>query len=393
MMPSVGGDCHPRMHGPRSAFGRSGDAEWHPCYSLPPMARIRLVVALFGFASAVAQGPVEPAFATGDLATLDCRLVAIQAVEDGVQRLTVEVHNRGTVAAEPLAFRIELPQKKPQPPAVATFVRAQLPHAARHGRPAPAGGKQTYVLSTWLAGKKGQLSVHVTAAAFGSDLAVPKPAIAFGKPEQVQRESMAGTFPVTKVTVTNPLPREVDVLVLVTYEQPKDVIELVGLRLPAQGTRDVVIATRPGNEVFLDPLMEMPGCAIKAVAFEVVDWCLVGAVPKDAGVALLREAYEGWYRWPEAEATVAGDFTFRERSRRGAGEDGFEDFVVKGRFTLRRTARCRSRWSRARAPTRRSCCATRWPTSAGPTSHELGQRNRLVQVAANASRSSAPAGT
>lgn len=46
MMPSVGRDCHPRMHGPRAAFGRSGDAERHPRYSRSPMACIRLVVAV-----------------------------------------------------------------------------------------------------------------------------------------------------------------------------------------------------------------------------------------------------------------------------------------------------------------------------------------------------------
>lgn len=283
---------------------------------------------------ALAQAPGEPVFTTGDLTKLSCRVVATKPVDGNRQLLTVEVHNQGATAAEPLEFRIELPQKKPAPPLQETFARAQLPHVARHGRPTPAGGKLTYLVSTAMPGKKGQFTVSVAGASFFTGDAVPKPDLAFGKPEQVQRTSLAGTFPVTQVALQNPFAADLDVLMLVHYEQPQDLVELVGVRLAANARRDLLIATRPGRDVFLDPLMEDPGTAVKATSFQVVDWCLVGTASPDAAIGGLREAYQAWYRWPEADAAVAGDFTFRERRRIHGVEDRYEDFLVEGRFTL-----------------------------------------------------------
>ena len=223
------------------------------CATSHTMAWLRLVASLLWGASALAQVPAGPAFEAGDPAALTCRVVAQKPAEDGRLLLTVEVNNRSSLAAEPLVFELEQPQGKGQPPQVETFARAQLPHVARYGRPAPAGGKQTYLVPVGPA-KKGTWSARVTAASFGRDLAVAEPAFRFGKPEQVQRTSLAGTFPVTQVAIGNPLPCDVDVLMHVTYQQPKDCVELVGVRLPAGATLAVVIATRPGREVFLDPL-------------------------------------------------------------------------------------------------------------------------------------------
>ena len=301
------------------------------------MARLRVAALLLWGSSALAhapaQSPAGPVFEAGDPAVLTCRVVAQKPGEDGKLLLTVEVHNRGPVAAEPLVFELEQPQGKGQPPRVETFARAQLPHAARHGRPAPAGGKQSYLVPV-VAAKKGTWSARVTAASFGRDLAVAEPAFRFGKPEQVQRTSLAGTFPVTQVAIGNPLACDVDVLMQVTFQQPKDCVELVGVRLPAGSTLAVVIATRPGREVFLDPLMESPGCAIRATAFDVVDWCLCGTAAADAGSTLLRDAYEAWYRWPGAPGAVAGDFAYRVRQKQAGNADGYDDLVVRGRFTL-----------------------------------------------------------
>lgn len=282
---------------------------------------------------ALAQAPSEPAFTAGDLTKLSCRVVTAKPIDGNRQLLTVEVYNQGATAVEPLEFRIELPQKKPAAPLQESFARAQLPHVARHGRPTSAGGKMTYLLPTALPGKKGQFAVSVTAASFFTGVAVPKPDLAFGKPEQVQRTSLAGTFPVTQVALQNPFAADLDVLMLVHYEQPQDLDELVGVRLSAGQRRDLVIATRPGRDTFLDPLMEAPGSAVKVTSFQVVDWCLVGSAKPDAAIGALREAYQAWYRWPEADAAVAGDFTLRER-RRVHGTDRFEDFLVEGRFTL-----------------------------------------------------------
>lgn len=294
---------------------------------------LRLATVLLAAAPVCAQAP-EPKFVAGDLAALDSRVVAARQIDGVMQLLTVEVGNKGTVAAEPLQFRIELPAKKSEPPQVATFARALLPHAARFGRPVPAAGKATYFVPTALPGKKGQFTVQVTAASFVDGGSVPKPAVVVGQPDQVQRTSLAGTFPVTKVAMTNPVDATLDVLMLVTFEQPKDRVDLVGVRLDARATRDVVFATLPGVAAYLDPTMELPGCAMKATAFEIVDWCLVGAVPVDAGANVLRDAYEAWYRWPEADTAVAGDFVFRERQARFGQPGTFDDFLIKGRFAV-----------------------------------------------------------
>lgn len=307
----------------------------------------RPFVAILLFASAVlpfanqalAQAPAAPTFVDGDPATLACRIVGSKLCDFGVQQLTIEVRNPGPVAAEPLAFELTLPGKKGEPTPTETFTRAQFPHFARFGRPVPAGGKLSYQVLTALPAKKGQLGVRVTAASFGEGGTLPRPPIEFGKPEQVQRESMAGTFPVTQVAMKNPLPHAIDVLLQVRFEQPKDVTELVGVRLPPNGTLPVLLATRPGKAAWIDPLASAPGSEVKAVAFEVVDWCAVGDDPGDAQIAALRTAWDAWYRWPEADVTCAGDYAFRLRRLQLNSTDRYDEFFVRGRFTVDRNGK------------------------------------------------------
>lgn len=245
-----------------------------------PSRRTVLLAALLLAGAVRAQGPAGPSFVAGDLAALEARVVDCKAIDASFQRLVVEVQSRGAVEAEPLEFRIELPARKGEPPVVETFSRVQLPAVARYGRPVPAGGKQTYQVSTALPGKKGQFRVVVTAASFGSGLAVGKPDLRIGEPVQVQRTSLAGTFPVTQVTLHNPFDREVDVMLSVTLKQPVDSVELYGVRLPAGRPLDWVLCSRPGNRPYVDQ-EGGPACVMKAVGFQVVDWCVVGA-PRQA---------------------------------------------------------------------------------------------------------------
>lgn len=288
---------------------------------------------------ALAQSPAEPTFHDGDPATLACRVVASTPCDFGLQQLTLEVRNPGPIAAEPLTFELTAPGKKPEPPQVEICQRARFPYFARFGRPVPAGGKQTYQVVTALATKKGSIAVRVTAASFVDGGILPKPEIGFGAPEQVQRESMAGTFPITQVRMQNPLPYEVDLLLQVQFQQPKDVRELVGVRLPANGGLDVLFASRPGRAVWIDPLASAPGGEVKAVAFEIVDWCAVGNASGEAQIAALREAWEAWYRWPEKDFACAGDFALRERRLQLNTTDRYDEFVVRGRFTVDRSGK------------------------------------------------------
>lgn len=296
--------------------------------TLPSVIVLSMLLAL------PAQDPTAPRFVTGDAAALVCRAVGSKAGADRLQLLTVEVSNPGPVAAEPLVFELRAPGKKGEAPPAEVFERARLPHFARHGRPVPAGGKQSYPVPTWSGAKPAAIRVQVTGASFVERGELSRPRIEFGTPQQVQRESLVGTFPVTQVTLRNPLVQELDVLLLVKFEQPKDCTELVGVRLPASGAVDVLLATRPGRTVWVDPLMQAPASAVKATTFEVVDWCAVGTAPGEEAIQALREAYEAWYRWPEADLELAGDFGFQERRLKINTTDQYEDLRVGGRFTV-----------------------------------------------------------
>jgi hypothetical protein len=290
---------------------------------------IRLFAPLAVATALAAQAP-EPTFTRGNLADLTCRIADARAVDEWTQVLTIEVSNRGTAAAEPLEFRVEARGKKGEP-LVEGFARAQLPRVHRHGRPTPASGKQTYQVPTALVAKKAQLTVTVVDASFGSELAVAAPDLRIGAPTQVQSRSLAGEFPVTKVALHNPFARDLDVLLSVTLQQPKDSVEIYGVRLPANGMLDWTIAQRPGARPFVD-MTGGPACAMKATKVEVVDWCLVAPCPPELGAELLQPAYDAWYRWPSAPNAFDGAFTFHERRQQPNTTNDYEDESLQGRF-------------------------------------------------------------
>jgi hypothetical protein len=299
-----------------------------------PVNSIQRAVVLFCLCVAPgAQQPVEPKFVEGQLSTLSCRVVDQKATQEAVQILTVEVQNRGSADAEPLEFRIEMAGKKSEPRRVETFARVQLPRIARHGRPTPAGGKQTYLVSTALPGKRGALTVQVASASWCENGRREVPDLQIGTPEQVQRTSFVGTFPVTQVALHNPFAQDLDVLMLVTLKQPIDCTELMGARIPANGNLAWLVMSRAGNRPYLDQTGG-PAVPVKATEFRVVDWSLVGSPPADYGAKLLRPAYEAWYRWPEQAPQAAGDFVYRERIAKADAPGQYEDFLIKGRFTL-----------------------------------------------------------
>jgi hypothetical protein len=188
--------------------------------------------------AALATGPlaaqVVPAFADGDVAQLRCRVVDVDGKNDHLCWLVVEVENGGDVGAEPLTFRITLaPKKRRDPPQTEVFERVSLPRLGRFGRPAPAGGKQRYWLATSLVGDRRKYDVEVTAASWHRGEIVAEPEFVAGKLEQVQMESLAGRFSVTRVPLKNPFVHDVDALFLVTMTQPSDDVHLIGVRLGA----------------------------------------------------------------------------------------------------------------------------------------------------------------
>lgn len=294
---------------------------------------LALPIALFAAVAPAQIAVQDPVFTTGSTDQLDCRVLEVRPVDGVTQLLTVEVKNRGAAAAEPIEFRIELKERKVQPPRSELYRRVQLPLVQRFGRPAPAGGKQTYVLATNLPGKKAQYAVSVTTACWCDGGVVAQPDLHVSEPEQVQRTSLVGTFPVTRVELQNPFDREVDVRLLVTLAQPTDCVEVMGLRLPAGGRESWVISTRVGAQPFVESDIP-PGGAVKATRFEVVDWSLVAPCAKDSGATLLRPAYEAWYRWPDAALEVSGRFRFHEHRLKLNSSTEYNDFEVTGRFTL-----------------------------------------------------------
>ncbi len=331
-------------------------------------------------ASSVAQAP-EPQFVAGDVAALTCRVLDARALEAPFQVLTIEVANRGAVAAEPLTFRLELPAKKGEPQPTETFVRVQLPLVNRYGRPAPAGGKQTYQVPTALPGKKAQVTVRVVDASFYDGGVVSRPDLRIGAPVQVQGKSLAGDFPVTQVKLHNPFDRDVDVLLAVTLQQPRDAVEVYGLRLPANGAVDWMIAQRLGNRPFQD-MSGGPGCAVKATKFDVIDWSLVAPSSDTAGTDLLRGPYEAWYRWPESGLTLGGSFVYRERRQKAGSQTDYEDFEVRGRFTVAGDHQLTIDQEGDKANPRMAVTAA-LETVRRPDFTELAKTNRLVALSSD----------
>ncbi|HEB53796.1 MAG TPA: hypothetical protein ENI87_11140 [bacterium] len=296
----------------------------------------------------VAQAGQEPSFVDGDVDALSCRVVKRADVDEGVALLTVRVDNRGAVDAEPLAFRITWRDRKTKQSVAQVFERARLPHVCRYGRPVPAHGRQSYVLRAVGLPRRVRPDVTVAVATFHENGQVPRFDLAPSKIESVQRSSLVGTFPVSQVKLHNPLPRAVEVLLRVTMVQPRDGHELFGVRLPAGETVTWTIASAPGaGSVFVDPETP-PGCAMKATAIELIDWCLVGSPDAGAGAAMLREPYERWYRWPAGTGTLAGTFRYRGRRKQAAGvkssataNPGYDEFHATGRFSVVRGGRVR----------------------------------------------------
>ncbi|MCA8976841.1 MAG: hypothetical protein KDC98_19115 [Planctomycetes bacterium] len=248
-------------------------------------------------------------------------------------------------STEPLAFELQWQEGRTRAAHVETLLRARLPHVARYGNPTPAGGRQRYLLRAGSVPKRARPTVAVTAATFHRGGAVERPALGIGRIEQVQATSLVGTFPVSQVPLHNPLDRDVEVLLRVRLQQPRDCTALYGVRLPARGDVDFRITTRPSvNELFLDADIP-PGCAMKASAVELVDWCLVGAGDPAAGALLLRPAYAAWYRWPDESASVRGAFSYRARRQKPVGPqgavEGYDDFAAIGRFSLGRDGKVR----------------------------------------------------
>jgi hypothetical protein len=294
------------------------------------LARLFAVACLAG--SAFAQG-AEPEFVAGELTDLACSVSRVGGTSEYAAWLVVEVRNRGAAAAEPLAFRIELPAAQRGAPArVETFQRTLQPRTRRFGRPVPAGAAESYWISTSLLGKRGQYRVTVEAACWHRGSRVEAPALVSGVPEQVQRSSMAGTFPVTLVQLENPFDHDVDALFLVTLKQPLDAVELYGVRVPARGRRAWEITTRPPPSAYVEDGTP-PGCAMKAVRFELVDWCLAAPADPAAGTALFAPAYAAWQGWAPPFPEVTGSFTYTERIRRLNSEE-YDEREVGGRFTL-----------------------------------------------------------
>lgn len=279
--------------------------------------------------SAVAD--TAPSLAPGDLADLTCKVVTLDTKGDVPHRLVVEVQNRGAASAEPLLFEIESRGKKGEA-GTETFARVMSPRFARFGRPTLPGGKERYELATNLAGGKGQFSVRVSAASWHEGAAVPKPDLRIGEPQQVQRTSLGGTFPVTQVTLHNPFDRDVEVLLRVKLVQPVDRVDLYGVRLPANGAFDWVVSTRGTLPVYV-PNDLPPGGPVKATGFELVDWVLVGEAPKEAGAECLGAAYRAWYRWSDLQNDVTGEVSCRGRHKKLNSEE-YEDYKFRGTFRV-----------------------------------------------------------
>ncbi|MBL8727882.1 MAG: hypothetical protein JNM25_05595 [Planctomycetes bacterium] len=319
-----------------------------------------------------------PTFGAGSVQQLSCRVVAATA-KRGTSLLVVEVQNQGTLAAEPLEFRLEVADRKaPGGVRAETFRRVQLPRARRFGRSVPAGGRQSYVVPTQLAIGRGAKAVQVLSACWCDGGVVPAPDLALGAPRMVQRSSLAGTFNVTEVELGNPYDRDLDVLLRVTLAQPYDTVELMGLRLAAGQRRTWTLPALAGAQPYLDETAA--ACQLRATAFEVVDWSLVAPNDAQQVEALLRPAYAAWYRWPDAVTAVSGRFVHHVRRQRVDDVAHYDEFEAQGRYTLTRGGDAIVTFDSGDTGGVESAIAQAFEFVARPDYAMLAARNELVQV-------------
>lgn len=280
--------------------------------------------------AACQQDVAQPEFvAEGDLSALRCKVVEIGG-EERLGWLCVEVHNGGDLAAEPLTFAIEC---KGKPPVQEQFRRTRLPHAQRFGRSVAPSGKQRYWVGTSRPSKRrGDYSVSVQSACFHRGADVTRPELLAGAPDQVQKTSLAGTFPITRVPLKNPFDCDLDALFLVELSQPRDVVHLYLARVPAGGALDWDLYGVPDRTAWLDPLGG-PGFAVKATGAELVDWSLVGEPDEEAARQRFASCYEGWIRWRRPVA-MQGRFRHVQRRTKMNTEE-YEDSVSEGSFVVR----------------------------------------------------------
>jgi hypothetical protein len=345
-----------------------------------PGPRALLLFALTSLLPAQVSVPV-PAFGAGDVGDLSCRVVAVRE-KRGTSLLSVEVHNRGALAAEPLTFELEVADRKADGgKRTETFRRVQLPRARRFGRPVPAAGKQSYVVATLLPIARGGKGVRVGAACWYEGGAVAAPDLTIGEPQMVQRSSMAGTFPVTQVELGNPFDRDLDVLLRVTLAQPYDTVELMGLRLAAGQRRMWTLPSLAGAQPFLDE--SAVACPLRATAFELVDWSLLAPNDPAAVESLLRPAYEAWYRWPDGVTAVSGRFVHRVRRQRADDAAHYDVLEASGRYTLARGGDPVVESDAGDTGGAASAITQAFEFVARPDFATLAARNELVQVTAD----------
>jgi hypothetical protein len=272
-----------------------------------------LTAILFALIPASSFARETPRFTTGNLSDLKCDVASLDEAA-GFRRIAIDVKNGGTVAAEPLVFEVVVTPKvkKDGAPVKHSLARASFPFAGRFGRPVPPNGKQRYELQ--LSIPKAAVSVTATVRSanwFGAkEGVVAEPKVAIEKLGTTQVTGTTGDrVEAASARLSNPLSCPVDLVLLATYKAPLDSRSLVGVRLAANESRDVVFGD---PSVVLDFEEAVAYQGSKIVKLDLVDWCCVAPLDPAAAASVLEPAYARWVRWNEPFAALRGRFRFSE---------------------------------------------------------------------------------
>ena len=279
---------------------------------------LRLLPVLLLCQTLIAQ---QPEFVSGDVSKLSCRTLSVEKLNERVERLEVEVRNRGSLHAEPLSFVVHGPKRRgkaarsPGDQGSSRFDLARMPLVGRFGAAIPPRGKRRYwINSTALAGRRSKVELTMACFHRGFDEPVRQPSVQLLAPTRGRNDFTGKTHDLAQFRIENPLPRAADVWLLAEFVRPTRSQELLAYRVRANGKREVELGVRPPVSGFEDS-----GTAyavdVELKSLKVLHWLAIGDIDHGSARKAFLEACRNWAIWPANVEQVTARFKTTERGK------------------------------------------------------------------------------
>ncbi len=302
---------------------------------------MRLLLLLVVAASLVmALGAQSPTFESGDPGALSVKVVKVRRCEETQRKashygclVSVEVHNRGDLLAEPTVF--EVVAKKDRAGRSLEPVRVKRFAGSLHGRAGraiEAGARLRYTFFCPSDLPKRGVKASVARASFFRGACQPELTMRVRNVEH-EKFTYGNVTPqildLTRCEVTNPLAHPVDAAFRVVLEKPYSGRALLLVHLEPNETKRWEIQEQSySNRAFL--------LGPRARKFELVDWSVHRDDGRGIAAKAFRDVWRRWRRWSDHEAKVSGRFEYEYTEVPGPRSHRKEPrrLRVQGAFTI-----------------------------------------------------------